>query len=149
MAVTDHINLTGRNPLIGPNLEAFGPRFPDMSRVYDPDLLALAEKKAMKHGIPLRKGIYVGIPGPSLETPAETRFLRLIGADAVGMSTVPEVIVGVHSGLRIMVIVAITNVNRPDCMEDISIGQVIENAERAGEKLSAIWESVIAELPLP
>jgi len=146
MIVKDHINLTGRNPLIGPNLDEFGPRFPDMSQVYDPDLIKLAREKATEAKIPLKEGIYVGIVGPSLETPAETRFLRMVGADAVGMSTVPEVIVGVHCGLKIMVIVAITNVNIPEAMGKTSIEQVIATAEKAGPKLSLLWEKIISAL---
>ncbi|RLB32820.1 MAG: purine-nucleoside phosphorylase [Deltaproteobacteria bacterium] len=147
MIVTDHINLTGKNPLIGPNLEEFGPRFPDMSEVYDRSLVSLAREKALESGIHLREGVYVGILGPSLETPAETRFLRMIGADAVGMSTVPEVIVGVHCGLKIVVIVAITNVNLPDCMKKTSIEEVIRNAEKAGPKLATLWEKIASALP--
>jgi purine-nucleoside phosphorylase len=147
MIVKDHINLTGRNPLIGPNLNEFGPRFPDMSQVYDRELIRLAREKAKEVGIPLREGIYVGIVGPSLETPAETRFLRMVGADAVGMSTVPEVIVGVHCGLKILVIVAITNVNIPEAMGKTSIEEVIATAEKAGPKLSLLWEKIITALP--
>ncbi len=90
----------------------------------------------------------MGIVGPSLETPAETRFLRMIGADAVGMSTVPEVIVGVHCGLKIMVIVAITNVNLPDSMKKTSIEEVIATAEKAGPKLALLWEKIIGALPI-
>ncbi len=146
MLVTDHINLTGRNPLIGPNLDHFGPRFPDMSKVYDRELIELARSKALSLGIQLREGVYIGIVGPSLETPAETRFLRMIGADAVGMSTVLEVIVGVHCGLRIGVIVAISNVNLPDCMAETSIEEVIANANKAGANLSRLWESIISDL---
>jgi len=144
MVVTDHINLTGRNPLLGPNLDSFGPRFPDMSRVYDADLIGLATKKALELGIPLRQGVYVGILGPSLETPAETRFLRMAGADAVGMSTVLEVIAAVHCGLRVLAIVAITNVNIPDHMEKISIEEVIATAAKAGTKLAPLLEGVIS-----
>jgi purine-nucleoside phosphorylase len=147
MLVTDHINLTGKNPLTGPNLDEFGPRFPDMSKVYDPDLITLIKDRALKSGIPLREGIYVGITGPSLETPAETRFLRMIGADAVGMSTVSEAIAGVHCGLRIGVIVAITNVNLPDCMAQTSIEEVIANAEKAGSSISLLWEKTINAMP--
>ncbi|MGD8228274.1 MAG: purine-nucleoside phosphorylase [Desulfobacteraceae bacterium] len=147
MIVTDHINLTGTNPLIGPNLNEFGPRFPDMSQVYDQDLVRLAREKAKEAGILLREGVYVGIVGPSLETPAETRFLRMAGADAVGMSTVHEVVVGVHCGLKIMVIVAITNVNIPDAMGRTSIEEVIATAEKAGPKLSQLWEKIIGTLP--
>ena len=147
MIVTDHINLTGENPLIGPNLDEFGPRFPDMSDVYDLELIGLAKQKALEAGISLRKGIYVGIIGPSLETSAETRFLRLIGADAVGMSTVLEVIAGVHCGLKIMVIVAITNVNIPYSMKKTSLEEVIENANRAAPALAQLWEKIIGALP--
>ena len=143
MVVTDHINLTGNNPLIGPNMDDFGPRFPDMSRVYDQGLIDLAEEKALKRGIKLRKGVYVGITGPSLETPAETRFLRSVGADAVGMSTVSEVIVGVHCSLKIMVIVAITNVNIPDSMKKTSIEEVIRTSNAASPYLAGLWEDVI------
>ncbi len=147
MLVTDHINLTGRNPLIGPNLDDFGPPFPDMSAVYDRDLMKLASRKALALGVLLREGVYIGITGPSLETPAETRFLRMIGADAVGMSTVLEVIAGVHCGLTITVIVAITNVNRPDCMTPTSIEDVLATATRAGQSLAILWEEIIKDLP--
>ncbi|MBW1912702.1 MAG: purine-nucleoside phosphorylase [Deltaproteobacteria bacterium] len=147
MVITDHINLTGRNPLIGPNMDQFGPRFPDMSQVYANDLVTLAEKTALEKGLTLRRGVYVGITGPGLETPAETRFLRMIGSDAVGMSTVPEVIVGVHCGLKILGIVAITNLNLPDCMKETSIEEVIGMASSAGPRLTDLWEGVIAKLP--
>ena len=146
MVVTDHINLTGRNPLIGPNLDSLGPRFPDMSRVYDPALIRLATQKASELGIPLRQGVYAGILGPSLETPAETRFLRMVGADAVGMSTVLEVIAAVHSGLRVLAIVAITNVNVPDRMKAISLEEVIATAAKAGAKLAPLLAGVISSL---
>jgi purine-nucleoside phosphorylase len=146
MVVTDHINLTGRNPLLGPNLDSFGPRFPDMSQVYDPALIRLATQKATDLGISLRQGVYVGILGPSLETPAETRFLRMAGADAVGMSTVLEVIAAVHCGLRVLAIVAITNVNLPDQMKKISIEEVIATAGKAGSKLVPLFEGVISSL---
>jgi purine-nucleoside phosphorylase len=148
MLVTDHINLTGRNPLIGANLDEFGPPFPDMSAVYDRDLMNLARAKALALGVLLREGVYVGITGPSLETPAETRFLKMIGADAVGMSTVLEVIAGVHCGLKISVIVAITNVNLPDCMKPTSIEDVITTAGKAGQALGALWEEIIRALPV-
>ncbi|MBW1765777.1 MAG: purine-nucleoside phosphorylase [Deltaproteobacteria bacterium] len=148
MIVTDHINLTGQNPLIGPNLDQFGPPFPDMSEVYDRDLITLAGKEALESGILLRQGVYVCITGPSLETPAETRFLKMIGADAVGMSTVSEVIVGVHCGLNIMTIVAITNVNLPDCMKKTSIEDVISTAKKAEPHLSRLWEEIIGALPV-
>jgi len=146
MLVTDHINLTGRNPLVGPNLDEFGPRFPDMSNVYPEDLLDLAREQALRSGILLREGVYVGILGPSLETPAETRFLRMAGADAVGMSTVSEAIVGVHCGMKIMAIAAVTNVNLPDCMEETSVEQVIEAADGCGPKISKLWEAIVVGL---
>lgn len=146
MIVTDHINLTGQNPLIGPNLDRFGSRFPDMSEVYDPALIDLAREQALQAGIPLREGVYAGITGPSLETPAETRYLKMIGGDAVGMSTVPEVIVGVHCGLKIIVIVAVTNVNLPDCMKKTSIEEVIAMAGKAGRSLAVLWERIITRL---
>jgi purine-nucleoside phosphorylase len=144
MMVTDHINLTGRNPLTGPNLDELGRRFPDMSCAYDGELMAVARAEALKSGILLREGVYVGILGPSLETPAETRFLRMIGADAVGMSTVLEVIAAVHSGLRVIVFAAITNVNLPDCMKATSLEEVIANAKKAGPKVALLLERVIA-----
>jgi purine-nucleoside phosphorylase len=146
MVVTDHINLTARNPLIGPNLDEFGPRFPDMTCVYDRELMSVARAEALNSGILLREGVYVGILGPSLETPAETRFLRMIGADAVGMSTVLEVIAAVHTGLRVMVIVAITNVNLPDCMKAFSLEEVIANARAAGLNVALLFEKVIAKI---
>ena len=148
MIVTDHINLTGSNPLTGPNMDDFGPRFPDMSQVYDQSLISIAKESALTSGIALNRGVYAGITGPSLETPSETRFLRMIGADAVGMSTVSEVIVGVHCGLKITVIVAITNVNNPDCMEKTSLEEVVETANRTGPVLADLWESFIASLPV-
>jgi purine-nucleoside phosphorylase len=147
MVVIDHINLTGMNPLIGPNMGEFGPRFPDMSQAYDPELIDITKKKALQLNITLNQGVYVGITGPSIETPSETRFLRMIGADAVGMSTVHEVIVGVHCGLRVMTIVVITNLNLPDKMRKTSIEDVIGEASAAGPSLSNLWESIIKDLP--
>jgi len=146
MVILDHINFVGQNPLVGPNLEAFGPRFPDMAVVYDKLLIELAEQGALDRKIKLQKGVYVGVSGPSLETPAETRFLRMIGADAVGMSTIPEVIVGVHCGLRILGLSAISNVNRPDCMQPASIEEILGNAALAGEKMMKILEGVLEKL---
>jgi len=147
MLITDHINMTGTNPLIGPNLDGFGPRFPDMSSVYDPGLMDIAMKKAMHKGIYLQKGVYIGVAGPSLETPSETRFYKMIGADAIGMSTVHEVITAVHCGLKIMAIVVITNVNLPDFMKKTSIKDVIASADSASHVLSSLWEDIISGLP--
>lgn len=146
MVIDDHINLTGRDPLIGENLEEFGPRFPDMSRVYDQELIKIAKKNAMKQMTDLKQGVYLGITGPSLETPAEVRFMRMIGADAVGMSTVLEVIAGVHCGLKIMAIVVITDMDLPDCMEEISVEKVIAVANAASPILSNLWEKIITDL---
>ena len=146
MVISDHINLTGQNPLIGPNLDPFGPRFPDMVAVYDRELIRTAEQAAAKEKIKLQKGVYVGIIGPSLETPAETRFLRMIGADAVGMSTIPEVIVGIHCGLRILGFSAISNMNLPDCMEPAPLKEILKNAAVAGRKMTKIVEGVMKEI---
>lgn len=147
MAVDDHINYTGIDPLIGPNLDEFGPRFPDMSRVYDQGLIGIAKKNAMKQQIDLKQGVYIGITGPCLETPAEVRLMRMLGADAVGMSTVHEVIVAKHCGLKIMAIVVITDMDLPDCMEEIKVEKVIAIAEAASPSLTSLWESIIMELP--
>jgi len=146
MVISDHINLMGQNPLVGPNLATFGPRFPDMTAVYDRGLIELAEQAALEEKIRLRKGVYVGVSGPSLETPAETRFLRMIGADAVGMSTIPEGIVGVHCGLRILGFSAISNLNLPDCMKPASLEEILVNASLAGKKLMKILEGVLRKL---
>ncbi|MBW2108704.1 MAG: purine-nucleoside phosphorylase [Deltaproteobacteria bacterium] len=147
MLIADHINLTGNNPLIGPNIDEWGPRFPEMIRVYDPSLMALAEQAALRRGIGLRKGIYVGLAGPSLETPAEIRFLKTIGADAVGLSTIPEVITAVHGGMAILGLSVITNMNLPDAPAPCQIEDVIATAETAAPKVRAIVEGVLEGLP--
>jgi purine-nucleoside phosphorylase len=147
MVVTDHINLTGASPLVGPNMDLFGPRFPDMSRVYDADLADLAVRTALREGIHVRQGVYAGVLGPNLETRAETRFIRLIGADAVGMSTVCESIAAAHCGLKVLAIGVITNVNLADCMQETSLEDVLAAAGRAGVALSRLWEGIIEALP--
>jgi purine-nucleoside phosphorylase len=147
MIITDHINLKGSNPLPGANLDQFGPRFPDMSRAYSKDLIRIARQEAVQAGIMICQGVYVGVLGPSLETPAETRFLRMIGADAVGMSTVSQTIVAVHCGLRVLAIAVITNVNLPDCMEQTSMEDVITASQKAGPVLADLWERIIGRLP--
>jgi len=146
MILTDHINLTGENPLVGRNEDGWGLRFPDMSRVYDPELARLAEAGAAAHGITVHKGIYAGLKGPSLETPAEVRFLKIIGADAVGFSTVQEVIAGVHGAMRILGLSTITNVNDPDRPQPATVEDIIQVAERAAPRLEAIITHVLASL---
>ncbi|HYB20596.1 MAG TPA: purine-nucleoside phosphorylase [Thermodesulfobacteriota bacterium] len=146
MVISDHINLTGQNPLVGPNLDSFGPRFPDMTAVYDRELICMAEQIARGKRLKLQKGVYAGVIGPSLETPAERRFLRLIGADAVGMSTIPEVIVGVHCGLRILGFSAISNVNFPDWVKPATLEEILANAALAGRKMIQVLEEVCEKI---
>src|SRR5438132_11582699 len=128
MLIEDHINLLGDNPLIGKNDDRLGIRFPDMCRPYDPELLALAQKIALEEKIPCHKGVFVAVSGPNLETRAEYRFLRGIGADVLGMSTVPEVIVGVHCGLRNLGLSVISDVCLPDALEPVSLVEVMETS---------------------
>jgi purine-nucleoside phosphorylase len=147
MGIADHIHLIPENPLRGLNDERLGDRFPDMSRAYDPDLLALAEGVALKRGIHLQKGVYAGVPGPSLETPAETRLLRAAGADAVGMSTTSEVIVARSVGLRVLGLSVISNVNRPDCMAPILVEEILKASRETTPKLLGLLESILGQLP--
>ncbi len=146
MVIEDHINLIPDNPLRGPNVDEWGIRFPDMSKAYSKRLMKLCFNKAEELGIPIKKGIFVAVPGPSLETPAETRFLRLIGADAVAMSLVPEVIMAVHCGMSVLGISVIANVNNPDAFEPILIEEVVANAKRAEKRLERLLTSVIRAL---
>ena len=143
MRITDHINCTGRNPLIGGNDERLGPRFPDMARAYCPRLGAVADQAALELGIRLERGVYAGVVGPSLETPAETRMLRLLGADAVGMSTVTEVIAARHLGLSVLAISCLTNVNLPDCQTETTIEAVLATAGGAEATLARLLAAVI------
>jgi purine-nucleoside phosphorylase len=143
MVITDHINFTGQNPLVGPNVDKWGLRFPDMVQPYSRRLADLAEKTALDEGVPLRRGVYAGVLGPSLETAAETRFLRLAGADAVGMSTIMEVITAVHAGMEVLAVSVITNVNLPDSYMPAQIEQVIETASRSGKILGRLFEKII------
>ncbi|ARA94949.1 purine-nucleoside phosphorylase [Rhodothermaceae bacterium RA] len=153
MMLTDHINLQGANPLVGPNVEDWGPRFPDMSEPYDVELRHLAERVALEQGIKLHQGVYVAVVGPNLETRAEYRFLRLIGGDVVGMSTVPEVIVARHMGVRVLAISVITDECFPDALEPISIEDVLAAAARAEPDLTRIMKAVAvrvgAGVPVP
>jgi purine-nucleoside phosphorylase len=146
MLITDHINLTGMNPLVGHNDDSVGPRFPDMSRAYSPELRQSIEQISLSNNIEVRQGVYVGVRGPSLETSAERRYLRSIGADAVGMSTVLEVIAANHSGLEVVGLSAISNAatggpnQQPDTIED-----VWANAAIAGAKISKLIGSLLAQ----
>ncbi len=142
MLITDHINLQGVNPLVGPNEDDWGPRFPDMSEPYDVELRETAESIALSQGIKLHQGVYVSVVGPNLETKAEYRFLRAIGADVVGMSTVPEVIVARHMDIRTMAISVVTDECFPDALEPISIEHVLAAAAEAEPKLTAIMKAV-------
>lgn len=144
--LSDHINLLGDNPLVGANDERMGPRFPDMSSPYDPELRALARGVALDQGIILREGVYVAVPGPSLETRAEYRMLRAVGADVVGMSTVPEVIVGNHAGLRTVGISIITDQCLPDALEPVDIDRIIATARRAEPSLTRLVCGVVERL---
>ena len=148
MLITDQINMMGTNALIGPNEEEIGPRFPDMTHTYAPDLRALAINIARREDIPMRQGVYVAVSGPSFETPAERRYLRSIGADAVGMSTIPEVTAANHAGMRIIGFSAITNkaTGAPDQQPD-SHREVLEMAQVAGEKLVRLVYHVIRSMP--
>jgi purine-nucleoside phosphorylase len=145
MVIRDHINLTGENPLIGPNVDEWGVRFPDMVDVYDRGLAACAEKAARAAGFSLQAGVYAGLKGPSLETPAETRFLRQIGAHAVGFSTVMEAIAAAHAGMRILGLSTITNINDPDHPQAFTVDDVIRAAREAAPRMAAVIESVIRE----
>jgi len=143
MVIDDHINLLGTNPLIGQNLDEYGPRFPDMSEPYSKRLIELAEQVAIENKIPLRKGVFVAVPGPSLETKAEYRFLRAIGADTVGMSTVPEDIVAVQSGMEVLGISVITDECFPDALKPVNVQEIIEVANKAEPKLTKILKNVV------
>lgn len=146
MVIEDHINLMGANPLIGPNDDRLGPRFPDMCRPYDPELIALTQRVALEDKIVCHKGVYVAVPGPNLETRAEYRFLRGMGADVVGMSTVPEVLVGVHCGLRNLGLSVITDMCLPDALQPVNIDEIIATANAAEKKLRVLVRRVVGEL---
>ncbi|OQB38473.1 MAG: Purine nucleoside phosphorylase 1 [Candidatus Latescibacteria bacterium ADurb.Bin168] len=143
MIMTDHINLLGDNPLIGPNDDSLGPRFPDMSEPYSRELIELCRTIAREHGITVRAGVYVAVPGPNLETRAEYTFLRKIGADVVGMSTVPEVIVAIHGGMRVLGLSVITDRCLPDSLEPATIEQIIAMANKAQPGLTTLMRGVV------
>ncbi len=142
----DHINLLGDNPLIGHNVDELGPRFPDMSEPYDRELQVLAMEMAVELGIRLNRGVYVAVPGPNLETRAEYRMLRLIGADVVGMSTVPEVIVARHMGMRVLGLSIITDACLPDALEPADVDSIIKIATNAEPALTRLIRRVVGQL---
>jgi len=146
MLIADHINLLGDNPLIGPNDDRLGVRFPDMSEPYDAELRALARSVAAEQRLVLREGVYVAVSGPNLETRAEYRMLRALGADVVGMSTVPEVIVALHAGMRVLGLSIITDQCLPDALEPADVATIIATAGRAEPKLSALVRGVLERL---
>ncbi len=146
MLITDHINLLGDNPLIGHNDNELGPRFPDMTEPYTRSLISLAEQVALDLKIRLQKGVFVAVTGPNLETRAEYRFLRGIGADVVGMSTVPEVIVAVHQSMNVLGFSIMTDECFPDALRPVSLEEVIAVANQAEPKLTAIMKEVVARL---
>jgi purine-nucleoside phosphorylase len=150
MLLTDHLNLlgmAGHNPLRGPNDEAFGPRFPDMSQVYDPQLRQLAAEAATGLGIELQQGVYVCLAGPSYETPADLRFLRMAGADAVGMSTAPEATVARHAGMRVLGFSGITNTPARPGEPETTHAEVLQAGKLIGPRLAGIIRGVLREMP--
>ncbi len=146
MLIEDHINLQGANPLIGPNDDRLGPRFPDMIEPYSRCLLELAQDTALSKGIATHTGVYVAVAGPNLETRAEYRFLRAIGADAVGMSTVPEVLAAVHMSMRVLGISCVTDMGLPDALEPANLQRILENAAKAEPKMNEIICGVLKRI---
>jgi purine-nucleoside phosphorylase len=147
MVIEDHINLMGDNPLIGPNDERLGDRFPDMSEPYDRKLLTLAQSKATEEKLPLRKGVYAAVSGPNLETAAEYRFLQRIGADAVGMSTVPETIVAIHGKMKVLAFSIITDMCLPETLAPTSHAEILAVATDAERKLRGLVRRIVEALP--
>ncbi|KAF1304362.1 purine-nucleoside phosphorylase [Enterococcus saccharolyticus] len=145
MLITDHINYTGDNPLIGENVEEMGPRFPDMSHAYTPEYRDIAKEVGAKKGLHLKEGVYMGWSGPTYETPAEVRMSRIIGADAVGMSTVPEVIVAAHSGLKVLGISCITNL-AAGMQASLNHAEVVETTERVKAEFKALIKETLSAL---
>lgn len=146
MCITDHINMLGVNPLIGPNDDELGGRYLDMSELYSPELVTLAENVALKNNIKMHQGVYIAVPGPILETRAEYRFLRLIGGDVVGMSTVPEVIAAGHMGMKVLGISVITDECFPDALEPVDIPKIFEAADIAEPKMTQVVKGVLTRL---
>ena len=146
MVIRDHLNLTGENPLTGANHDDWGPRFPDMTAAYDRTLVRFSRRAADSLGIALKSGVYAGLKGPSLETPAEIRYLKTIGADAVGFSTVMETIAAVHAGMRVMGLSTITNINDPDRPKPASVNEIVAAANRAAPGLNRLIQAVVAQI---
>jgi purine-nucleoside phosphorylase len=146
MIIRDHINLLPENPLRGINLDQFGPRFPDMSQPYDRTLIAKAKSIAQNLGIPVQEGVYAAVQGPNLETAAEYRYLRVIGADVVGMSTVPECIVANHMGMRVFAMSIVTDIGDPDNLKPVSLEEIIHVANQAEPKLTQIFTELVRSL---
>ena len=147
MILTDCINFSGKNPLTGPNMDQFGPRFPDMSRVYDPGLIALCQQQADKLGVDcVRQGVYMWFNGPCYETPAEIRLARVCGADAVGMSTVPETIVASHCGMKVLGVSCITNMAAGILDQKLDHAEVVETANRVKNTFRALLDATIAAM---
>jgi purine-nucleoside phosphorylase len=143
--ISDQLNLMGDNPLVGPNVEQ-GPRFPDMSEPYDAGLREIAREEALRLAITLREGIYVAVAGPNLETAAEYRMLRWMGADTVGMSTVPEVIVARHAGMRVLGLSIISDMCLPDALQPVDVSRIIATAKKAEPELSRLVRAILARL---
>ncbi len=148
MIIADHINYMGANPLIGPNEKEFGPRFPDMSSAYTKELVKLAEDIAHKENIDVKKGVYIGFTGPTYETPAEVRMARILGGDAVGMSTVPEVIVAAHGGMKVLGISCITNMAAGILDQPLSHEEVIETTEMVKATFLSFVKRIVAEMEI-
>jgi purine-nucleoside phosphorylase len=146
MIIEDHINLTGANPLVGPNHDDWGERFPDMTEAYDAHLISLAAGAGIEAAIPLGTGVYAGLLGPSLESPAEVRFLKTIGAEAVGFSTVLEVISAVHGRIRVLGLSIVTNIHDPDHPEPASVEEIINTAQAAAPAVDRIIHSVVGKI---
>lgn len=146
MLICDHINMLGDNPLMGPNDDELGPRFPDMSEPYSERLMDIAQNMALENNIPMHKGVYVALSGPMLETKSEYRYLRQLGADVVGMSTVPEVISAVHMGMEVMGISAITDECFPDALEPVEMEDILEAAGIAEPKMTRVIVSTLEKL---
>ncbi len=146
MVIRDHLNLTGENPLVGANHDDWGPRFPDMTAAYDRSLVQFSRRAADSLGIALKSGVYAGLKGPSLETPAEIRYLKTIGADAVGFSTVMESIVAVHAGMRVLGLSIITNINNPDRPAPASVDGIVAAANQAAPDVNRLIRAVVAQI---